>query len=169
MKNWIKVTALSVFLAVGLTAQAAQITVFNTVMTGDQANAGMGTGSPGKGAGTMTLDMDTGLFTWFIAWENLTGDVVNAHFHGPASPDENGGVQVAIDFTSNPTQGSAVLTAPQIDDLLQGLWYVNIHSTVNPGGEIRGQVLALTPIPVPAALYMFGAALIGLSRFARKR
>lgn len=169
MKNLIKVTALSVFLAFGLTVQAASITVFNTVMTGDQANAGMGTGSPGKGAGTMSLDSDTGLFSWFIAWENLVGDVTNAHFHGPASTNENGGVQVAIDFTTNPTEGSVVLTAQQIDDLLQGLWYVNIHSSVNPGGEIRGQVLALTPIPVPAALYMFGAALIGLARFTRKR
>ena len=171
MKHFIKVATLSIFLAFGLAAQAAHITVFNTVMTGDQANAGQGTGSAGKGAATMTLNSNTGEFIWFVAWENLTGNVTNAHFHGPAAPDQNGGVQVAIDFGSNPTSGSAILTSGQIDDLLAGLWYINIHSSVNPGGEIRGQVLALSPapVPVPGAVWLFGSALIGMVRLAKKR
>ncbi len=169
MKLLIKAFALSVILcAMGMT-HAATITVFNTVMTGDQANAGQGTGSDGKGAGTMTLDHDTGLFSWFIAWENLDAPVTNAHFHGPANPDENGGVQVPIDFNVNPTSGSATLTNTQIDQLLAGLWYINIHSAAHPGGEIRGQVLALTAVPIPAAVWLFGAALVSLSGFSRRR
>ncbi|MFK8031126.1 MAG: CHRD domain-containing protein [Gammaproteobacteria bacterium] len=168
MKTGIKIVTLCIFLSFGFVAQAAHITVFNTVMTGDQANAGQGTGSTGKGAATMTLDSDTGLFSWFVAWENLVGDVTVAHFHGPATPDQNGGVQVVIDPSSNPTSGSMVLTADQIDDLLQGLWYINIHSTENPGGEIRGQVLALTPVPLPGAVWLFSGALIGLARIVRK-
>jgi hypothetical protein len=31
-------------------------------------------------------------------------------------------------------------TAAQAADLMAGKYYVNIHTTANPGGEIRGQV-----------------------------
>ena len=30
--------------------------------------------------------------------------------------------------------------AAQLQDLRSGLWYLNVHSTTFPGGEIRGQV-----------------------------
>lgn len=164
MKNLVKIIIVSLVLSAGAGAQAA-IVVFNTIMDGDQANAGNGTGSLGSGAGTMTLDTDTGEFLWFIAWQDLTGTVSNAHFHGPAAPGTNGGVQVGIDFSSNPTEGSASLSDQQISDLLAGLWYVNIHSTFAPGGEIRGQVLAVRPVPLPAAIWLFGAALLGLGSY----
>jgi len=38
--------------------------------------------------------------------------------------------------------GTAVLTDAQIADLTAGKWYANIHTQANPGGEIRGQVVA---------------------------
>jgi hypothetical protein len=42
----------------------------------------------------------------------------------------------------SPVQGRAVLTAAQAADLLAGKWYVNLHTAANPGGELRGQVIA---------------------------
>jgi hypothetical protein len=36
----------------------------------------------------------------------------------------------------------AVLTDPQESDLLNGLWYANVHTQAHGGGEIRGQVTA---------------------------
>jgi hypothetical protein len=36
--------------------------------------------------------------------------------------------------------GSATITQAQADDVMAGLWYVNIHTDANPSGEIRGQV-----------------------------
>ena len=33
------------------------------------------------------------------------------------------------------------LTVVQLAELTGGLWYVNIHSNLFPGGEIRGQIL----------------------------
>lgn len=168
MRKIAKVILVSTFLCFSFTVHAATITVFNALMDGDQANAGNGTGSAGIGAGTMTLDMDTGLFEWFIGWQDLTGNVTNAHFHGPAPAGMNAGVEVGIDFTTNPTAGSAFLTAQQMVDVMAGLWYVNIHSDFAPGGEIRGQVLAVGQIPLPAAVWLLASALIGLAG-TRKR
>lgn len=149
---------IALLLLAPLGAHASTIVVFNALLDGDQANNGAGTGSPGKGAATMTLDTETNEFQWFIAWENLMGIVTAGHFHGPAMPGQGAGVALGFDATTNPTSGSAILSAAQASDLLAGLWYINIHTTVVGGGEIRGQVFALTPIPVPAALWLFASA-----------
>jgi hypothetical protein len=37
--------------------------------------------------------------------------------------------------------GTITVTAAQVTDLEAGRYYVNVHSTLNPGGEIRGQIL----------------------------
>jgi hypothetical protein len=150
-------------------ANASSVIVFNALLDGQQANAGLGTGSPGSGAGTMTLATDSNVFSWFVAWQDLLAPVTVAHFHGPAAPDQNAGVQVAIDVASNPSSGSAVLTDDQVTDLLAGLWYVNIHSSAFPGGEIRGQVLRVGQIPVPPAIWLFGSAVFGMVALRRRR
>ena len=41
---------------------------------------------------------------------------------------------------ASPIIGSATLSAAQVDQVKQGLWYINLHTAANPGGEIRGQV-----------------------------
>ena len=155
-------------LAIAGGAQAATITVFNALMDGQQANAGNGTGSLATGAATMTLDHDTLEFSWFVAWQDLEAPVTVAHFHGPAMPGQNAGVQIGIDAASNPSSGSAILTLGQVDDLLAGLWYINIHSEMFPAGEIRGQVLAVQPIPLPAAAWLFGSGLLALVGVRRR-
>ena len=52
-------------------------------------------------------------------------------------------VQVEISgvpFTS-PNFGQVQISAEQYDQLLQGLWYVNVHTTENMDGEVRGQLV----------------------------
>jgi hypothetical protein len=66
------------------------------------------------------------------------------HFHGPAPAGANAGVQVNIGLISgltSPSIGNTIITALQGTDLLNGLWYINIHTGQFAGGEIRGQVL----------------------------
>ncbi|MHC5109403.1 MAG: CHRD domain-containing protein [Planctomycetota bacterium] len=41
----------------------------------------------------------------------------------------------------SPKIGSTTLTPSQANDMVAGLHYVNIHSTVEASGEIRGQIL----------------------------
>ena len=59
--------------------------------------------------------------------------------------------------------GLTTFTAPQMADLINGLYYVNIHSTFRPGGEIRGQIL-LVPEPSTAALVGLGIGLLAVVR-----
>jgi hypothetical protein len=97
-----------------------------------------------KGTGTADINYNpaTKKLTWTLTYSGLTGPATAAHFHGPAEPDKNAGVAIAIPHaTSSPVKGSATLTAAQASDLEAGKYYINIHTAANPGGEIRGQVI----------------------------
>jgi hypothetical protein len=50
--------------------------------------------------------------------------------------------------------------------LAQGRGYLNIHSTVKPGGEIRG---FYEPIPEPATVFSVAGALVAFALFRRRR
>lgn len=161
-------TLACVFLLFANTASAATIPLQATI-DGAQANAGAGTGSPATGFAAMTLDDTTNLFSWNISWSGLLGNETVMHFHGPALPGQNAGVQVnfgAISGISSPSIGSTSISAAQATDLLAGLWYINIHTDLFPGGEIRGQVQV---VPVPAAIWLFGTGLLGMIGFARRK
>jgi hypothetical protein len=151
------------FLLLGaVSVTQAAIIHFEATIDGAQANAGVGTGSPAAGFATMTLDDDSNLFSWDIEWSGLLGTETVMHFHGPAFPDQNAGVQVnfgLISGTDSPSTGSTTITNDQAADLLDGLWYINIHTDQFPDGEIRGQVQV---VPIPAAFWLFGSGLAGL-------
>ncbi len=115
-------------------------------------------GSTGTGTGIVSYDDATNLLSWDVSWSGLTGPVTVMHFHGPAPPGANAGVQVnigAISGTTSPSIGSATITNAQAADLINELYYINIHTAQFPGGEIRGQVL-LVPEPAGVALASLG-------------
>lgn len=127
------------------------------------------TPSPGTGYATLTLDDVANSLNWNISWMDLTAPATAMHFHGPATAGVNAGVQVnigAISGLTSPSVGGTTITAAQAADLLNGLWYINVHTSNYPGGEIRGQV---TVVPVPAAMPLLVSGLIGIAGMARKR
>ncbi len=97
--------------------------------------------SPGTGVLQANFDKSTSLFSWTITYSGLTGPVRAAHFHGPSTAGINTGVALGLSGAlDSPIKGSAVLTPAQAADLLAGKWYINLHTAINLGGEIRGQV-----------------------------
>ena len=156
-------------ITLSINSASAAIISLEANIDGAQANAGAGTGSAGTGFATMTLDDATNLFSWDISWSGLSSPVSVMHFHGPAIPGTNAGVQVNIGSISglgSPSIGATNITGTQANDLLAGLWYINIHTTNFPAGEIRGQV---NVVPVPAAVWLFGSGLVGLIGVARRK
>jgi hypothetical protein len=104
--------------------------------------AGPGIISSGKGAATASLDTATKTLTWSVEYSGLSGPATAAHIHGPADPGADAGVVVPfISSLVSPIKGSATLTDAQIGQLEAGKWYINIHTAVNKGGEIRGQLV----------------------------
>lgn len=101
------------------------------------ANASAGTGSL-----TATFDRASSVLRWKLEYTGLSGPATMAHFHGPALPGANAGVVVPLPSAASPATGEATLTPAQVADLMAGKWYLNVHTAKNPGGEIRGQVLA---------------------------
>jgi hypothetical protein len=120
---------------------SAEIVDLVTNLDAAQAISTCPGGSPGTGSGTLTYDTDTNMLNWNITFSNLSGAVTVAHFHGPAGPGVDAGVQVTITDIVSPSIGSAMLTAVQEGQLLSGLWYTNYHTAMCGGGEIRGQVV----------------------------
>ena len=55
--------------------------------------------------------------------------------------------------------------AALIAGIIAGQSYFNIHTVNFPGGEIRGQLAAVAPVPLPASVILFGSALLGLGLF----
>jgi hypothetical protein len=99
--------------------------------------------SSGTGVLTGTLDTDTNEFKYHVEFSGLTGPVVAAHFHGPAAAGANAKPQLPIKVSpiTSPLEGKATLTPEQAKDLTDGKWYFNLHTSANPGGEIRGRVI----------------------------
>ncbi len=135
--------------------------------------------TPGTGTLTGTYDDVSNILLWSGSFSDLIGTTSDAHFHGPAAVGVSAGVQVhitasgggdtfPIGVTSGVFSGTATLTATQETQLLGGLWYINIHSSFRPGGEIRGQVSAVLA-PEPSAFGLLALGLLGLARAGRRR
>ena len=131
--------------------------------------------SPAFGLFNGTLDDVSGAFTVTTGtYQDLLGGSSAVHLHGLAGPGVSAGVIIGLTLdtpgaTTGTFSGGGVLTAPQITGVLAGNTYINIHSSVFPGGEIRGQVF-LTPEPGSIVMLATGAiAVIALARRRRKK
>ena len=113
---------------------------FSANLTGDQQNPAVTTNATGTGTFSLT---DAGL-AYNITFEGIT--LTASHFH-LAAAGTNGGVVRAIDFAgANTVSGiwtssdTDPLTDALIADVIAGNIYVNLHTSANTGGELRGQV-----------------------------
>jgi hypothetical protein len=116
----------------------------NVTINGTQEVPPVTTTATGTFSGT--YNKATKVLTYTIT-HNVTNATM-AHFH-EAPRDSSGAVVLPI-AAATPTAPSiptsisntTTLSAAQESDLLRGRLYINIHSTTNPTGEIRGQIPA---------------------------
>jgi hypothetical protein len=106
-----------------------------------------------------------------VSFSGLSAPATAGHIHGPAAPGSNAPVLFPFAGVPNATSGNIpeqtfAITPTQVAQLFGGLFYVNIHSSNFPGGEIRGQ-LVQTPEPATLTLLMTGIA--GVGTVVRKR
>jgi hypothetical protein len=137
------------------TAANAQTVRFTANLSGASETPVVVTGS--FGTADITYDMASQTLSWIIDVFNMPTGTTNAHFHvggpgaaGPTVVNIAFPAQISNDFrlTGSATAANLLQRADQgirsWQDLEQSLFggqlYVNIHSTTNPGGEIRGQV-----------------------------
>lgn len=96
----------------------------------------------GTGSGTLVLDGNK--LAVNVSYSGLGSAANNAHLHGPATSEQAAGVLVGLTptgGTSGSISNALTLSAVNVERILQGLVYVNLHTVNNSGGEIRGQVL----------------------------
>lgn len=117
------------------------ITLLFAELSGEQQVPLVDTQADGLAA--LTLDAAGELLT-VHANTNRLDDATGAHLHG-AFAGVSGGVEIGlVQDGGDPAHWfveEAALTTAQLEALLAGATYVNVHSPANPGGEIRGQVI----------------------------
>lgn len=126
------------------TARAESFTAYLTSAQEVPTNASTGTGKA-----RVVVDAAGANISWVVTYTGLTSAQILAHIHAPGAIGANG--PVAITFsnpggTSGTITGSGPITPTQLSQLRSGLAYVNIHTTNNSGGEIRGQLAKNRPV-----------------------
>ncbi|WP_133175409.1 CHRD domain-containing protein [Sphingomonas oleivorans] len=170
---------------------------FSTTLSG--ANEVPPVASNGSGTAVVTLSDALDNMDIRVSFANLSGSSTAAHIHCCAPLGTNADVATAVptfpDFPLGVTEGSYARTFNLLDPstynpafvtanggtvegarnalvggLQNGTSYFNLHSTLYPGGEIRGQLVAVAaPIPEPEtwAMMIVSLALLGGMRFWR--
>lgn len=181
----------AVVLVFSSTAFAIPLT-FTAVLNGPNENPP--TASPGTGFATVIIDSTAHTMFVSATFSGLTTNTTASHIHCCIAPPGTTGVATAVpafpsfplgvtsgsfstimDMTNAASYNPAFVTAQGgvgpaettlFNGIITGNAYFNIHTTANPGGEIRGFLVAA---PEPATVVLLASGLIGVAAVSRKR
>ena len=126
--------------AVSCGTQTTQIVIRSALLNGAQA----GTTATGTGVGGVVVDPTDPMnikITGGITFSGLTGNpTVGAHIHRADNTIVFGLDQTANIATTATVPAGTVLSSADYAELLAGTLYFNVHTPMNSGGEIRGQI-----------------------------
>lgn len=152
--------------------------------------------SPGSGWARVTIDLDGVTMRVEAAFMDLMGNSTAAHIHCCAAADANAGVatqtptftgfpagvtagsydhdfdmSLASSYSSGFIAANGGTVEGAFDALVGGLEggmaYFNLHSSAFPGGELRGQLMAI-PEAASWALMLAGLAAVGAAAWRRR-
>lgn len=140
-----------------------QLIFFEAHLNGAQA----GVVSPGTGFASGTVDINSFLFTLDYTFTDMLAPQTAAHIHRGA-PGVNGPVVIGAPTfpLGSPIHYTTTINASVLNDLVNNNLYLNVHSQLFRGGEIRGQLMA---VPEPSTYALAGAAVLGLVIVHRRR
>jgi len=170
--------------------------VYTTSLSGPNENPPVV--SPGVGVATVTVDTTAHTLRVQETFSGLTSGTTASHIHCCNPPPATSGVATmtptfsglplgvtfgsmdqTLDTTSLATYNAPFVTAnggtalgaeaALFFGIAQGTAYVNIHTTQNPGGEIRGFLTPAAAVPEPETYALFLAGLASLGVAARRR
>jgi hypothetical protein len=123
---------------------AGEVRLFQAALSGASEVPPVDT--PATGSAWLSLSGDT--LTYYVSYTGLKAVANAAHIHGPASTTTSAPplfdlIPVPAFGTSGVLSGTRTLTAGQLTQLDNGELYINIHTSVHGGGEIRGQVMVV--------------------------
>lgn len=185
-KTMLRIAVAAAFVA-PLSAQAT-IYVFKAKLEGAQEVPSVDT--PALGTGTLIYDDVANMISLNWAGGGLSSPITDAHIHA-APPGVSAGVIFPIaargepdfiglgqtfflsDFTAGVGNGPGLFPADRIGDLLANGTYLNVHTEMHPGGEMRGQLIlqvVAQPVPEPEtyALMLAGLGFVGWAASRRR-
>lgn len=105
--------------------------------------------STGTGTAQITFDPVTKTITYTMTWQlgSSIATTTNMHFHGAedGSDAKSSGVVIGITGFTTGSSGTIsgvtrALTDAEVNQLLAGKWYLNVHSSTVTAGELRGNI-----------------------------
>lgn len=133
-----------------------QVTSDKTLRFDSKLDTASETGTPnsssnGMGSAVFSLSNTFDTLRYNILLTNLSGPIQAAHFH-QAAPNTDGPVVFDLGSSINGNVISGMWTSNTpgtplnqalVNAMLSGNLYVNVHTSANPNGEVRGQVYRL--------------------------
>ena len=101
------------------------------------------TNSAATGTFTGSVNESTGILSYTISYSgSFTSSLTMGHIHRVTNPTAlTGGVEFPFKSLTSPISGTAQLAnRNRLDSLKNGFYYVNLHTTNYPDGEIRGDI-----------------------------
>ena len=183
LTRWIAAIALAMPLAAN-----ADILQFDVSLSG--ANEIPANGSFASGFALISYDTVANTYDFFLAATSLSSAVTGAHIHALADATQTApaivnllvspfsksvsvsklfvnGIGVAAPGTIS--AGNSHPSQSFLAALQSGLAYINVHTVNNPGGEIRGQLVAIVPELESYAMLLAGLGLLGFIVRRRSR